>query len=259
MIGSCRYMPWPGVLCHSLLASSGSKDALCKLQIVTCPHLLSVIKLRSPIRDLEVAHCKSDFAQNMNRGFWSSLRPATLVLVAEALLLEAVTPTGRHRQLDNLRGWVADLSSGRGRVALIEGEPGIGKSSLVHAAASEAELHGCQLFWATCDELSQAFPLLPLLDALDGRASEERAGQRRIAEMLRAEPAPGDRVDVVAAAAERLLALVDHLCALAPTMLVVDDLQWADPATVMTLGRLARAVHQVPLLLVCINRPVPRR
>src|SRR6266511_4002122 len=42
-------------------------------------------------------------------------------------------------------------------------------------------------------------------------------------------------------------------------MLVVEDLQWADPATVVTLGRLISSVRQIPLLLVCLSRPVPRR
>jgi DNA-binding CsgD family transcriptional regulator len=42
-------------------------------------------------------------------------------------------------------------------------------------------------------------------------------------------------------------------------MLVIDDLQYADPATVMTLGRLARSVRQLPLLLVGVARPIPRR
>jgi DNA-binding CsgD family transcriptional regulator len=179
--------------------------------------------------------------------------------VAEALLLEAVTTIGRQHQLDKLRGWVTDLSSGRGRVVLVEGEPGIGKSYLVHAAFDGAGRAGCATYWATCDELSQAFPLVPLLDAIDEQAPEGAAGRPRIAETLRTESAPGSRVNLVAAATERMLALVDELCARTPTMIVVDDLQWADEATVMALGRLARSVHQLPLLLVCVYRPVPPR
>ena len=48
-------------------------------------------------------------------------------------------------------------------------------------------------------------------------------------------------------------------CGTRPTILVVDDLQWADPASVTSWGRLARSARQVPLLLVGMMRPVPQR
>jgi DNA-binding CsgD family transcriptional regulator len=163
---------------------------------------------------------------------------------------------GRQRQLQVACEWVANLAVGRGAAALIEGEPGIGKSSLMRIATEHALAADCRVFWARCDELSQAFPLLPLLDAL--QAHTPAAGQG-IREALRADSAPGNRIDVVAKAAERLLALIDECCTASPVMLVVDDLQFADPATVMTLGRLARSVRQLPLLLVGMARPIPRR
>ncbi len=175
--------------------------------------------------------------------------------MAGALL--AVSPVCRRLEADTVRGWVHALASGHGRAIWIEGEPGIGKSSLIRTTASDAIEAGCEIYWATCDELSQAFPLLPLLETLDTRVRQR--GRPSVAEILRADAAPGNRVDVVAAAVERLLALVDEYCAAAPMMLVVDDLQWADPATVVTLGRLIRSVRQIPLLLVCLSRPVPRR
>ena len=65
--------------------------------------------------------------------------------------------------------------------------------------------------------------------------------------------------DVPAALAEQLLALVTEQCATRPTILVVDDLQWADPASVTLWGRLARSARQVPLLLIGMMRPVPLR
>ncbi|GAA4704398.1 LuxR family transcriptional regulator [Phytohabitans rumicis] len=128
----------------------------------------------------------------------------------------------------------------------------------MRAAADEAKSAGCQVFWASCDELSHAFPLLPLLDALES-APVDSGGQAEILELLRIESAPGNGVDHVAAATERLLALVDELCTDIPVMLVVDDLQWADPATVQMLGRLVRSVRQLPLFVVGVMRPVPRR
>ncbi|GLI02654.1 helix-turn-helix transcriptional regulator [Phytohabitans aurantiacus] len=164
---------------------------------------------------------------------------------------------GRRRQLDRARQWLTQLGSGRGQAALVEGEPGIGKSFLVRAVAEDAQARGCQVLWAGCDELSQAFPLLPLLDAFG--SSPVGAGRSDLADLLNAAYAPGNRVDIIAAATERLLAMVDELCATSPVMLVVDDLQWADQATVQTLGRLARSVPQLPLLMVGVMRPVPRR
>jgi DNA-binding CsgD family transcriptional regulator/tetratricopeptide (TPR) repeat protein len=164
---------------------------------------------------------------------------------------------GRRRHLDRTRDWIASLAAGRGRAVLVEGEPGIGKSSLMRAAADDGKTAGCQVFWASCDELSQAFPLLPLLDALDSAPLD--SGSAQIAELLRADSSPGNGVDQVAAATERLLSLVDELCTGAPVLLVVDDLQWADPATVQTLGRLVRTVHQLPLLVAGVMRPVPFR
>ena len=80
-----------------------------------------------------------------------------------------------------------------------------------------------------------------------------------IVRLLRGEAAADRGTDVTAALAEQLLALVTEQCASQPTILVVDDLQWADPASVTLWGRLARSARQVPLLLVGMMRPVPLR
>jgi DNA-binding CsgD family transcriptional regulator len=159
------------------------------------------------------------------------------------------SPIGRKAEFQALREMVGELAVGRGGAVYVEGEPGIGKTALVRAAVNQAVLSGCQVFWATCDELSQAFPLVPLLEALVGRTAQgaTRPDDAEIAE------------DGVTVAVERLLANVDDICARAPAMLVVDDIQWGDPTTVQTVGRLARSVHQIPLLVVAIARPVPRR
>jgi hypothetical protein len=56
--------------------------------------------------------------------------------------------------------------------------------------------------------------------------------------------------DPVLAAVERLLAAVDRLCAASPVVLVAEDLQWADDASVLVWSRLCLAAGQMPLLLV---------
>ena len=115
------------------------------------------------------------------------------------------------------------------------------------------------MFWGAGDELGQALPLLPFLDGL--RVREPSANPRRntIVRLLRGEVAADRGTDVPAVLAEQLLALVAEQCAVRPTILVVDDLQWADQASVTLWGRLARSAQQVPLLLVGMMRPAPQR
>jgi DNA-binding CsgD family transcriptional regulator len=64
---------------------------------------------------------------------------------------------------------------------------------------------------------------------------------------------------VPAMLAEQLIALTIDETAARPVVLVVDDLQWADPASVKLWGRLARTARQVPLLLIGMTRPAPQR
>lgn len=170
-----------------------------------------------------------------------------------------VALVGRRAEHADLRAAVAGLLAGRGRAILVEGEPGIGKSTLVRAAADEAEAGGCQVLWANCDELSRAFSLVPIVDALGVREASEDPRRASIARLLRGDPAEASGTDVVTAATERLLSLVDELCGAGPVLFVVDDLQWSDPATVLVWSRLARSVQQVPLLLMGTLRPVPQR
>jgi predicted ATPase len=167
---------------------------------------------------------------------------------------------GRGGEVGVLRGLVAAAAGGRGGVAWVEGEPGIGKSALVAEGLAGAAGLGCAVFGAAADPLRARFPLGVLLDCLgvDARSPDGERGE--IAALLRGEgvggllPAGG----AVAAAAERVLVLVDRLCAVSPVVLVVDDLQWADEASVSVWHRLAGAAAQVPLLVVAVCRPVPR-
>src|SRR5262249_62339223 len=96
--------------------------------------------------------------------------------------------------------------------------------------AKEAQSSGCQVFTGSCDELSEAFPLLPLLDALDPRSPVAAEGRAKVLETLRSDGGPGNRVDLVTAAGERFLALIDQLSAVGPVVLGVDRLPLAGPA-----------------------------
>jgi DNA-binding CsgD family transcriptional regulator len=174
------------------------------------------------------------------------------VIVATALV-------GRDGELALLDGLLREAARGRGSAVLIEGEPGIGKSALVHAIVASAPDAGCQVFWGVGDELGTELPLLPFLDALRVREPSANARRKTIVGLLRGEIAADRGADVPAALAEQLLALVGEECAVRPVVIVVDDLQWADSASVSLWGRLARTANQLPLLLIGMTRPVPQR
>ena len=177
--------------------------------------------------------------------------------------MHPVTPAGalvgRESDMALLTGLIKEAAQGRGSSVLIEGEPGIGKSALVRAAVAQSSAAGCQVFWGAGDELDQELPLLPFLDGL--RVREPSANPRRetIVRLLRGEASADRGTDVPRVLAEQLLALVAEQYAIRPVILVIDDLQWADQASVSLWGRLARSAGQVPLLLVGMMRPVPQR
>jgi DNA-binding CsgD family transcriptional regulator len=166
---------------------------------------------------------------------------------------------GRDSEITTLSGLIREVARGRGGSVLIEGEPGIGKSALVRAAVAGAPEAGCQVFWGAGDELGQELPLLPFLDGLRVREPSTNPRRTTIVRLLRGEVAADRGTDVPAVLAEQLLALVAEQCAMRPTILVVDDLQWADQASVILWGRLARSARQVPLLLIGMMRPAPQR
>src|SRR6516225_12070551 len=94
-----------------------------------------------------------------------------------------------------LTGLIRDAAARRGSAVLIEGEPGIGKSSLMRAALAEATDARCLVFWGSGDELGQALPLLPLLEALRVREMPNSPRRNTIIRLLRGELAV-DGVDV---------------------------------------------------------------
>ncbi len=166
---------------------------------------------------------------------------------------------GRAHELSLLNAAAEDLRRGIGSVFWVEGEPGIGKSSLVSRALAASE-PAADISWAMADQLAERLPLGVMLDCLRVRPGSPDPRRAHAADLLRKRAlSPLADGDSAATGVEILVTLVDELCAAAPTVLVVDDLQWADEASLIVWHQLAASVGQLRLLLIGTCRPAPRR
>jgi DNA-binding CsgD family transcriptional regulator len=142
----------------------------------------------------------------------------------------------------------------------VEGEPGIGKSTLVAEALAPASELGWDIGWGIADELAERLPLSVIQDCLQVRPSSPDPRRAHAARLLRSQRlglfADGD---ASASSVEVLMALADELCATTPTVLVIDDLQWADDASLLVWHQLAAAIDQLRLLLIATCRSDPHR
>ncbi len=152
-------------------------------------------------------------------------------------------PFGRAAEIDHLRGLVRELAAGRGNAVWISGEPGIGKTDLLTHAFADAAKSGCQVAWGAADQLGSRVPLQVLSRALGLETASRR---------------PRSPVAEPAVAEDQIVAAVRAACASAPLILIVDDMQWADSATVRVWERLLALVSRLPLLLVAAARPEAR-
>jgi DNA-binding CsgD family transcriptional regulator len=145
-----------------------------------------------------------------------------------ARLLERETVLGR------LRETLEEVLVGHGRLALVAGEAGAGKSAAVRAFCEDAGA-SAQVLWGGCDALFTPRPLGPFLDIAEEAGRELQAA------------IDGGPPEVVGA----LLRLVGARSA---TILVLEDVHWADEATLDALRLLARKVGHVPLLVLATYR-----
>ena len=99
---------------------------------------------------------------------------------------------GRARELGVLRDSLEALRQGRGSVAWIEGEPGIGKSSLV-AEAMAASDPGWDVGWGMADQLSERLPLRVMLECLQVRSSSPDPRRARAADTTGVNLSPATR------------------------------------------------------------------
>jgi len=139
-----------------------------------------------------------------------------------------------------------DAAAGHGRLLLIQGEAGIGKTVLLRTILDEAAGLIPHVVTGAADEFDQRLPFATLHSCL--QPWERLSGQAaKILELIRDGSAEYPVI-------EASLTLVDEWCVASPVAVAVEDLHWADPATILLLHRLGKVASQLPLLLVATVR-----
>ena len=198
------------------------------------------------VRDLETALLRQDPELNWTPP--SAAASPTPAPQPDAVEPEPVTPAspwplaGREQELAALVSALDRAERGSPTFAVLTGEPGIGKSRLVTELAAHAETAGASVLLGRCSQDDGAPPLWPWRAVLAGLDIEL--------------PPPGPTDDVGASFRvwEQIVTGIDRAAQLHPTVVVLDDLHWADPSTLRVLGLLTEVVTTARLLVVATWR-----
>jgi DNA-binding CsgD family transcriptional regulator len=166
---------------------------------------------------------------------------------------------GRSGELAALRALLDRSAKGRGEVALVQGEAGIGKSRLLSEALAETGSSTTSVFFGCADELDRTRPFSAVADALGCRRTSSDPVAAAIADDLFAATDPaaldqGRRFRII----EAVLELLESAATSGPVVLALEDLHWADPSTMLVVGTVARRLATFPVALVVTFRPSPR-
>ena len=196
------------------------------------------------------------------------LPPTTPLAALTPLPGQIVCPVlvGRERELEQIGAHVKAAIAGSGRTVLIAGEAGVGKSAFVRETVARAHANGMSALVGATFDSDKDLPYGPFMTAI--RSAFRASPIERLHELLRtaapdlvqlfpemgARPVRSDDLGErhrVVIAFQQLLAALAHE---QPLLLVVEDLHWADEASLGLLQHLARELRQERVLLVATYR-----
>ena len=154
-------------------------------------------------------------------------------------LTPPVRLVGRGAEVDRLNAVLDAAAAGRCAVALIEGEAGIGKSALAGTLIATATTRGFEVLAGRADDIERERPF------------------RAVRELLPHGAATLDSRDMLQAV-DAVVDTIERRALRGPVCVAIDDLQWADAATILALRALLRRLRDLPLALVATMRPLPR-
>lgn len=175
---------------------------------------------------------------------------------------------GREQQVAALQAALTEVAAGHGRIVLVAGEPGIGKTRLAEEGARRAVHGGFGVAWGRCSEEQGAPPFWPWAQVLSGLLAGMPSEQLRAVlgsdgpELVQLVPQlievagepPGAPVLDVEVVRFRLchavISLLRRLASSRPLLVVLDDLHWADAASLRLLSILGGLLGDARLLIV---------
>jgi len=215
---------------------------------------------------------------------WQAVKTRQAVSRFAALRTRSLALLGREAEVATLFGLWEQVQASAGRVTLLSGEAGIGKSRLALELAARVRREGCSVLRCQCSPQHQDSMLHPVLEQLQraarvGRSTVPAADLDRLARLLGAGGAAGDtavgllaelmalpaaaRADEPEADARRkrellfetLLVCLQRMAASRPLLLVAEDAHWSDPTSRELLALLVARMQGWALLLVITGRP----
>jgi DNA-binding SARP family transcriptional activator/tetratricopeptide (TPR) repeat protein len=219
------------------------------------------------LRDLEQAI----LAQDSKLHLVPANEPATAEPRAEA---RRGTFVGRERELAELAGGLDDALAGRGRVFLLAGEPGIGKSRLAEELTTDARARGARVLVGRCWEAGGAPAYWPWVQALRTYVREANPdllraqlgnGAADLAQLLPdlralfpeiAEPPPPDSEGSRFRLFDVTSSFLVNAAEARPLVIVLDDLHAADEPSLLLLQFLARQLGESRLMIVGAYRDI---
>ncbi len=165
-------------------------------------------------------------------------------------LRRGVILVGRAREQALLREELAEAMAGRGRLVLLGGEAGIGKTSLARDLARDAELNGVRVISGHCYDLTNTPPFGPWFELVRQRRADaawpQPPGAFRGGLSVRV-------LDQAALFSETRRWIADF-SSKQPLYLLLEDLHWSDPASIDLLRNVAPYLGELPVLLVATYR-----
>lgn len=200
----------------------------------------------------------------MDSGLWR--RPWIVAIALGPPRLEPVRRNveliSRDRELRQLGDALDGAEAGKGGVLLVAGEAGVGKTQLVRAAVGRS---AAPTYWADATQEPTA-PYSPIVAILRSYLRDEPRGfdelgpiaapLRRLLPELCGEPDADERASLI----DALVCAFESFGRARPRVVVLDDLQWADSATVELLPALAAALDEAAVLVLGVYRSdeIPR-